>query len=572
VWQLNPTQLVLPQGNVLLAARYGGGVTEVQSRLRDFDLSILNAFSPGLGLGGRATGSLDFALPEGGGFPRAEARLSIADFTRTGIAVRSEAVNVALAGSLVPEGGRLGAVFRRGGAVIGRMQVRLEPLGPEAGSWTTRLFAAPLGGGIRYNGPADVLMSIAGLAGHQLTGPIAVGADFSGRVQDPQFVGIVRADNLTYINEDFGTRVENLALLGRFNASQLEIVRLSGRAGEGTVQGEGTIGLASAAGFPMDLRLRFDNARLARGDDLGATATGEVRITNTRERALIAGELTLPEARYQIIRQAAAEVPQLAGVRRRGEPLPRPGEQADAEGVPSIWQLDLRLRADNRVFVSGMGLESEWETDLRVQGTTRTPRIVGTVNLIRGTLSVAGRRFTVEEGKLAFTGSRPPNPRIDMRAVADIEDVEVAIVIGGSANNPQIAFSSSPGLPQDEIVARILFGSSVTEISAIQAVQVAASLNALRGGGGGLNPLGQLRQATGIDRLRILGADETTGRGTAIAAGMYLSNDIYIEIITDARGFTATQLEIALSRTLSMISQFGSTSGTHVNLRYSRDY
>jgi translocation and assembly module TamB len=112
----------------------------------------------------------------------------------------------------------------------------------------------------------------------------------------------------------------------------------------------------------------------------------------------------------------------------------------------------------------------------------------------------------------------------------------------------------------------------VAEISAIQAIQLAASLNSLRGGSGGLDPIGSLRQATGIDRLRILGADQTTGRGTALAAGFYLSDDIYIEVITDAKGFTATQLEISLSRTLRLLSQFGTTSGNNVNLRYSRDY
>ena len=121
-------------------------------------------------------------------------------------------------------------------------------------------------------------------------------------------------------------------------------------------------------------------------------------------------------------------------------------------------------------------------------------------------------------------------------------------------------------------MSRILFGSSVTEISALQAVQLAASLNTLRGSSGGINPLGQLRTATGIDRIRILCADETTGRGTAISAGMYLSDDIYIEIITDARGFTATQLEISLTPTLSLLSQFGSSNATNVNLRYSKDY
>ncbi|HEY0116073.1 MAG TPA: translocation/assembly module TamB domain-containing protein, partial [Allosphingosinicella sp.] len=163
-------------------------------------------------------------------------------------------------------------------------------------------------------------------------------------------------------------------------------------------------------------------------------------------------------------------------------------------------------------------------------------------------------------------------PQLSILAVSDIEDVEVQIQVEGSSTDPRITFASNPGLPQDEIVSRILFGSSVTEISAIQAIQLAASLNSLRGGSGGLDPIGALRNATGIDRLRILGEDDTTGRGTALAAGFYLSDDIYIEIITDAQGFTATQLEISLSKTLSLLSQFGTTTGTNVNLRYSRDY
>jgi translocation and assembly module TamB len=452
------------------------------------------------------------------------------------------------------------------------VQARLQPLGPAAGSWMTRLMAAPLAGGIRYNGPADVPMSFANLPGHQLTGPIGIAADFSGRVQAPQFTGVVRASNLTYQNETYGTRITNLAIDGRFDASRLEIVRLSGRAGNGTVEGQGSIGLASSAGFPIDLRLQFQNARLARSDDLGAVATGNLHIVNNREGASITGTLDLGEVRYQIVRQAAAEVPQLAGVRRRGEPLRPPNEQNAEQGVPSIWRLDIRLNANNRVYVSGMGLESEWRADLRVQGTTATPAIVGEVDLIRGNLGLAGRRFRLTQGHVVFPGDRPPNPQIDLSATSDIEGVTVGIVVTGRSNNPQIAFTSSPGLPQDEIVSRILFGSSVTQISALQAVQLAASLNDLRGSGGGLNPLGRLRSATGIDRLRLIEADSATGRGTAVAAGMYLSDDIYVEIVTDAKGFTATQLEISLSRTLSLLSQFSSNSSNNVSIRYHRDY
>ncbi|MEA3053685.1 MAG: translocation and assembly module TamB [Sphingomonadales bacterium] len=573
-WQLAPTELVLPQGNVLLAGRWGNGMV-IQSRLKDFDISVLNVFSPGVGLGGRATGSIDFAQVGGDSFPRADARLTIAGFTRTGIAVRSPPVDLAVAGQLRPEGGNLAAVIRRDSAVIGRAQLRLQPVGPGAGGWTARLLAAPLAGGIRYNGPAEVLWSLGGIAGMQLSGPIGVAADFSGRVQSPQLTGIVRANNLTFVHETYGTRISQLALQGRFTSSELQITQLSGRAGRGTISGTGSVGFAAAAGYPMDIRLKLDQAQLARSDNIGATLTGDLAITNSRANgALIAGDLTLPEVRYQIIRQGAAQVVELAGVRRKGEPLPTVNaatQQADA--APSIWKLDLKLRADNRLFIAGMGLESEWSADLRVQGTTATPSILGEADLIRGTYSFSGQRFDVTRGHIAFTGDRPPNPRIDIVASADIKDVTVNIVVSGSANNPQIAFTSSPALPQDEIMARILFGGSVTEISAIQAIQLASSLNSLRGGGGGLNPLGKLRSAGGFDRLRILGADDTTGRGTAIAAGFYLSDDIYLEIITDARGFTATQIEIALSKALSILSQVGTTgSGNNVNVRYRKQY
>jgi len=570
-WRLAPTTIAMERGRIRVAGIYGDGLV-VQTRLDGFDLTMMNAFYPSLGLGGQVTGSMDFYQPSDGSFPRAEARLNVAGFTHTGVAIRSTPVDLFMAGSLTPQGGQLAGLVRRGGGIIGRVQARLQPLGPAAGSWTTRLLAAPLQGGIRYNGPAELPMAFANLPGHELTGPIGIAADFSGRVAEPLFTGVVRANALTYHNEIYGTRITNLAVDGRFSADRLEIVRLSGRAGEGTIEGRGTIGLAAAAGYPIDIQLQFQNAQLARSDDLSGTATGNLHIVNDRSGALISGTLDLGEARYQIVRQAAAEVPQLAGVRRRNEPLRPPNEQSADQSVPSIWRLDIRLNANNRVYVSGMGLESEWRAALRVEGTTATPQIAGSVDLIRGDLGLAGRRFRVTEGHVVFTGERPPNPTIDLVATSDIDQVTVGLNVHGRSNNPQISFTSSPGLPQDEIVSRILFGSSVTQISALQAVQLAASLNSLRGSSGGLNPLGRLRSATGIDRLRILDADSATGRGTAVAAGMYISDRIYVEIITDTKGFTATQLEISLSRTLSVLSQFSTNSTNNASIRYHRDY
>jgi translocation and assembly module TamB len=72
--------------------------------------------------------------------------------------------------------------------------------------------------------------------------------------------------------------------------------------------------------------------------------------------------------------------------------------------------------------------------------------------------------------------------------------------------------------------------------------------------------------------LRVLGADEATGRGTSLAAGKYITKNIYVEIVTDARGFTSTQLEIALTKALSLLSSAGSSGGTNASVKYSKDY
>ena len=569
-YTLAQTRVTFGQGSARIAGSYGEGLS-VQTRLDRLDLATFNAFG-NLGLGGQATGSLDFAQANGATFPTADARITVRNFPRTSIAAVSSPVDVVFAGRLVPTGGEARALIRRGPTVIGRMLASLTPLPPGAGSWTTRLLAAPLSGGIRYNGPSAVLFSFAGLANQQLSGPIAAAADFSGQVRAPRLNGLIRADNLTYLNETYGTRLTQMRIAGRFNNDRLDLTQLNARAGRGTVQAQGSIGLAAAQGFPIDIRAVLDNAQLARGDALSATTTGNVRITNGLNGGLIQGELRVPEARYQIIRQGQAEVPELTGVRRRSDVrLARPTDRP-TPAPTGLFRLDLRLRANNRLFVSGMGLESEWEMDLRVGGTNLAPIVTGGLQLVEGEYSFAGKRFDITRGAIDFRGGALIDPVINITASTTTNGITANIVITGTGQRPQIAFTSTPVLPQDEVLSRLLFGSSPANLSATEAIQLAAALNSLRGSGGGLNPLGKLRSATGFDRLRILGSDQATGRGTALAAGKYITDDIYIEIVTDARGFTATQLEIALTRALSVLSSTGSFGGSNVSLRYSRDY
>lgn len=572
-YTLAPTQVDFDHGRMRVAGSYGRGMT-AQARLDQLDLSIANAFMPGLGIGGTATGSLDYSQASGAAVPQADVRLNVSNFTRSSLSAVSTPVDVVFAGRLQNDGGDARALIKSGTTTVGRMVATLRPLGG-GGSWSQRLMAAPLSGGIRYNGPAGVLFSLAGQADQTLSGPIGIAADFSGRANAPRFTGVVRANNLTYSNEQYGTKLTNLQIDGRFTNDRFELTTLQAKAGDGTISAQGSVGLAAAAGFPMDIRATLKNARLARSDALGATATGDVHVTNGQGGGLIEGTLNIDDARYQVIRQGSAQVHELTGVRRKSDALRDANAQGQTKPTASagLFKLALKIEANNRLFVSGMGLESEWQAHLRVGGTSADPRVTGTVQVVRGTYTFSGKRLELTKGVVTFTGGAVADPELNIAATTTTSDVTVEIDITGTAQSPKISFTSTPSLPQDEVLSRLLFGSSVTNLSATEAIQLASALNSLRGsGGGGLNPLGKLRSATGLERLRILGSDDTTGRGTALAAGKYITDDIYVEIITDAKGYTATQLEIALSKALSVLSQTGSFGGSSVSLRYSKDY
>ncbi|MBV7255393.1 translocation/assembly module TamB domain-containing protein [Pacificimonas sp. WHA3] len=572
-YRLAPATIRFRQGDIKVAGSYGTGL-KLQTRFEKFDLGILNAFSPKAGIGGRASGSIDWAQATASAFPEADMRLSLDDFTRSGAVAVSQPVDIEMAARLDAEGGRANAVMRERGRVVGRMKIALSPLSATVGPWTERLLGSPLSGGLRYNGPASALFSFAGLEGQALDGPLAIAADVSGQVSAPQLAGVVKANALIYENEIYGTRIADIAVDGRFTNTDFILNSLTGKAGSGTVSASGRVSLSEDEGYPVDLRVTMANAQLAEANSISARVSGNLDIANgPNQRALISGTLTIPEARYRITQQGGVEIADLDGVRRKPAKLRDPDDVAGDEiAPPSDWALDIDIRANDRIFVSGMGLESEWRMALNVGGRLSDYRVSGNLEVIRGTVGFANSNFELERGVIDFTGEPEINPRLDIRAETDVDSVTAIININGRAYDPRISFSSRPARPEDEILSLILFGGPPSELGALEAVQLAASLNSLRGSGGGLNPLAELQGATGFDRLRIKGADEATGRGTALAVGEYLADDIYLEVVTDTRGFTATQIEIALSKALSILSSVSTFSGQSVNLRYSKDY
>ena len=189
---------------------------------------------------------------------------------------------------------------------------------------------------------------------------------------------------------------------------------------------------------------------------------------------------------------------------------------------------------------------------------------------MRGGYEFAGQRFELKRGRISFDGSAPPNPRLDILAEAAVTGLTARVSVQGTSLKPEITFTSTPAMPEEELLSRLLFGSSITQISAPEALQLGAALASLRSGGG-LDPINRLRSAVGLDRLRIVSADAAVGRGTGLAAGKYLGRRFYAEIVTDGRGYSATELEFRVTNWLSILGSVSTIGRQGVQVRVSKD-
>ncbi|WP_353217004.1 translocation/assembly module TamB domain-containing protein, partial [Sandarakinorhabdus sp.] len=512
-WHLAPVTVSSALGNAELAGDWGDN-KRIDAKLDKLSLQMLGLAYPSLNLAGRLSGVL--ALRQiSGAAPTGTAALRLNGLSRSTVAATSTPIDVGLNAALGRDGTVVRAVIVRAAKVEGRAQARLGPIprstADTAGNASTglldRLFAASVTGQLRYAGPAQDLWGLSGLTALDVRGALQLSADVSGTLGNPVVAGRLTGRQARVEAPLLGAVASNASLDARFTASSLELTRFSGSSGTGSITGSGKIDLSYERGFPIDIRMAVKDAAILGRDDVTATGSGTIRVATDEYGGVVSGQIKLTRAEYRIGRTAVADVPVLAVTEINTRQLGRRTVQYIA---PTRWLFNLNVTADRSLKVTGMGINSEWQADVRVRGGATAPELFGRVQLVRGDYDFAGKRFQLTRGDIRFLGGNPPDPLITIAAENSGNGFSALLNIDGTAQRPQIKFSSVPVLPEDEVLSRVLFGASVTDLSAPEAIQLAGALTSLRGNG--FNPIGAVSRGLGIDRLRILPADLAMGR------------------------------------------------------------
>jgi translocation and assembly module TamB len=191
---------------------------------------------------------------------------------------------------------------------------------------------------------------------------------------------------------------------------------------------------------------------------------------------------------------------------------------------------------------------------------------VGAFNLIRGRLAILGQRITFDEGRVTLVGDL--DPFLDFIARTESDDITVFITVRGRVSDPEIAFSSQPQLPQDEVLARLIFNRGINDLSALQIAQLAAAAAELAGGSN-TSLVGSLRDATGLDDLDIVTDSEGNA---AVRAGRYIQDNVYLGVEAGAGGTTRGTINLDITEDLKARGAVGSDGESSLGLFYERDY
>ncbi|MCP5380931.1 MAG: translocation/assembly module TamB domain-containing protein [Kordiimonadaceae bacterium] len=426
----------------------------------------------------------------------------------------------------------------------------------------------PFSATLNWNNDIGSIWPMFNLASDDLRGELTAKLNFGGTLSNPDLDGSLNLLNGHYENLKAGFVADNITMIAGIKDREIKLESFTATDGEeGKISASGLVNLDEDFNYTAEATLNLVNAHLVRQPELQIIASSDLSFVKNETSANLSGKIIVDNASIGAIEQSAPEIVQLDVTEINSEGLEINNNNEPVKPI----NLDLTLDVPGKLFIRSYGLDSEWKADLAVKGTSEEPMVNGTASLIRGFFEFSGKRFILTRGNLTFPEDGSNDPIADVEAEHQLSDLLAKLNITGRVSKPTIKMSSNPYLPENELMARILFGTSVSELSAVELVQLASAVHSMSNGGG-QGFMGGIRNAIGIDRLSI-DNDASREYGTTITGGKYLTNNVYVEVSTaPATGETSTAVEVDLTKNLSLVTKRTLDHDNSLSIRWSWDY
>ena len=429
-------------------------------------------------------------------------------------------------------------------------------------------------GDLAITGRAQAALANAFITPRALSGDLGFDLRLKGPLAISSLAGQITLSNARLSDPSLAFGVTGMSARADLAGGQAKMTATLPLTTAGQLAVAGSIGLE--APYPSALGIALEGITLRDPDLYETQVQGGLKLTGPLAgQPLLSGQITLIKTELRVPSTGFGGASGLPDLRHIHEPSDVHATRARAGLLDSAatgrrgsgdLALDLTIAAPNQLFIRGRGLDAELGGEVRLLGSLATPRPSGAFNLIRGRLDILGKRFDLDEALLQLEGDLVPFLRV--MASSESQDITASVQIEGRADDPKVSFTSIPELPEEEVLALLLFGRGLQNLSALQALQLANAVATLAGRGGE-GVVSRLRQSFGLDNLDVKTSDEGAAE---LTVGKYLGQNLYSEVTVDQDGKSQINLNFDLTDSITLRGSTGSGGNTGVGVFLEKDY
>ena len=291
----------------------------------------------------------------------------------------------------------------------------------------------------------------------RLDGSLAANVKLIGEVSRPRLSGKARLDG---IELRMATAFPALRELGGdvvLTDDRRVAIALTGRVGGSPFRLDGEVD-GSEPDPALDLHLTGDDLLLARTSDLQLRADLDVRLSGTTRLPVAGGSLTLTDGFY------ARNIDLFAGIGGSAPAEATPGGESGLDlsfardGFLASLAFDLEVDNTAPLEIETNLVSAELRPDLAMRGTGAAPLLSGRVYVDDTIVSLPSGRLRVDSGLVIFDEASPYFPRLQLPGRMRARGFDISADISGPYDDPTILLTSTPPLPQEDLLVLFLTG------------------------------------------------------------------------------------------------------------------
>jgi autotransporter translocation and assembly factor TamB len=415
-----------------------------------------------------------------------------------------------------------------------------------------------------------------GLDDHRMTGRAEINVTLSGTPAAPQMIGTADLKDGTYENLASGAKLSKIAAHIDATRDALRLTRLTAVTPKnGSLSATGIVSLKNIQNPAFRLDATLDKAQVVAQQNTDVRISGDVHVTGDAKSAQVAGNILLNRVDVYLANFGGSSTASMLNIKEVNVPPHlRKARREKKEVSTGSYDvaLDVKIEAPKYIFVEAQGLTTEWATKLHITGSVNEPVVNGYLKLLQGKYEIFNARLNLTTGNINFNGGDIADPDLDIKGNIKGRTVTANITVGGTVKNPDVELTSTPALPQDEILAKVLFNKSVDELSPLEMIKVAEFIGVMTGTiKKGVDPLTKLRKKMGIDMLSV-NRDDASGN-TSISVGKQISEGVYISVDqgVNAEG-SSVKVEIDVTPSIQVETRVGNDDANSVGVNWKKDY